>query len=182
MFDDVLRQRKISLIAEGYDAYCLFTLSGIENKISDELNKDYDCLIATPLSRMAHRSKNGVKYDVEEIMLKSYIFLFVKKDINISTIKSKFNFFKVLSKNSDSGKLYGSDLKYANWVLDNDGLISVSEAIKQDGKVKIVNGPLKDLEGQIIEYSKKNRNCCIEIDLLGQTIKTWLPFDWIDSK
>ena len=72
------------------------------------------------------------------------------------------------------------DLEYAKWVLDVEGMLSVSEAIKIDGKVKIIAGALKKLEGNIVEYSKKNRNCCVEIDFLGQKTRTWLPFDWVD--
>ncbi|MDO4501506.1 MAG: hypothetical protein Q4B60_09595, partial [Erysipelotrichaceae bacterium] len=163
-FDDNLKQRKIELISEGYDAYCLFTRHGLEKTIATELNNDYDYLLATPLCKMAHRSKEGKKYDVEEIMLKSYIFLYVKKDYSLAKVKSKYHYFKILSKENDSGKLYGSDLDYANYVLDIEGFISVSRAIKDNGQVRIVSGPLKDFEGRIVEYSKKNRNCCIEIE------------------
>ena len=76
--------------------------------------------------------------------------------------------------------MYGNDLVYANWVLEAEGLITVSKAIELNGKVKIINGPLKNLEGNIIEYSKHNRNCKIEIHLLNQTINAWLPFEYID--
>jgi len=179
-FDDELKQRKEEILTEGYDAYCLFTLQGIELNIAEELNSNYDYLIATPLTKMSHRSNKGKKYDVQEVLLGGYIFVFVKKDHDIYHVKSQKNYFKVLARQNDDGRLWGRDLEYANWVLDREGTISVSEAINMNGKVKIISGPLKSLEGYIVEYSKRNRNCKIEIDFLGQKINTWLPFDWVD--
>ena len=180
-FDENLKKRKEELINEGYDAYCLFTLAGVELNIAEEINNNYEYCLATPLTKMSHRSHQGRKYNVQEIMLGGYIFLYLKKNFDVYKVRSSKNYFKILSNKNDDGRLYGSDLEYAKWVLDVEGSLSVSEAINLNGKIKIVNGPLKDLEGSIIEYSKRNRNCCIEIDLLGQKIKTWLPFEWIDA-
>lgn len=179
-FDDTLKQRKMELISSGYDAYCLFTLQGLETTICEELNSNYEYSIATPLTKMSHRSRKGVKYDTQEILLGGYIFLYVKKNYDVYRIKSVRNYFRILSRKNDDGKLYGDDLVYANWVLETEGLISVSEAIELNGKVKIINGPLKNLEGKIVKYSKRNRNCLIEIDFMSQHINTWLPFDYID--
>ena len=179
-FDDTLKQRKKDLKNIGYDAYCLFTLQGLEITICEELNSNYDYCIATPLIKMSHRSRNGVKYNAQDILLGGYIFLYVRKNYDINNIKSVRNYFKILSRENDNGKLYGEDLVYANWVLEAEGLISVSEAIKLNGKVKIINGPLKNLEGKIVKYSKRNRNCLIEIDFMSRHINTWLPFDYID--
>lgn len=180
-FDDELKKRKLDLVTNGYDAYCLFTLQGLELNIAEEINNNYDYCIATPLTKMSHRSRKGQKYDVQEVMLGGYIFLYLEKGRDVYKVRSAKNYFKILSRKNDDGKLYGGDLEYAKWVLDVEGMLSVSEAIRLNGKVQIVNGPLKNLEGLIIEYSTRNRNCCIEIDLLGQKIRTWLPFDWIDT-
>lgn len=179
-FSDELKQRKQDLISNGYDAYCLYALQGIELDISEELNSNYDYLIATPLTKMSHRSNRGKKYDVQEVLLGGYVFVYLDKNYEIYNIKSQKNYFRVLSRQNDNGKLFGEDLEYANWVLDKEGLITVSEAINMNGKVKIISGPLKSLEGHIIEYSKRNRNCKIEIDFLGQKINTWLPFEYVD--
>ena len=179
-FTDELKERKQRLISEGYDAYCLFTLQGLELNISDELNRTYEYCLAMPLLKMSHRSRNGNKYDVQEVLLSGYIFVYLEKGRDINKIKSSKNYFRILNRQNEDGRLFGRDLDYANWVLEEEGLLQVSEAIKLNGKVKIVNGPLKDLEGNIVEYSKRNRNCKIEIELLGQTINTWLPFEWID--
>ena len=180
-FDDDLKLRKLKLIEYGYNAYCFFVLQGQELNIAEELNNNYDYIIATPLTKMSHRSRKGYKFDVQEVLLSGYVFCFIPKDRDIFKIKSSKNTIRVLNWKNDDGKLYGKDLDYANWILDVEGFLTVSEAIKINGKVKIVNGPLKNLEGNIVEYSKHNRNCRIEIHLLNQTINAWLPFDYVDA-
>ena len=180
-FSSKLLQRKQDLLTSGYDAYVLFTLQGLELDISEELNNNYDYCIATPLTKMSHRSRGGNKYDVQEILLGGYIFVYLRKGRDINKVKSTKNYFRILSRQNEDGKLYGKDLEYAEWVLEQEGVLSVSEAIKINGMVKIVNGPLKNLEGSIVEYSKRNRNCRIEVELFGQKIDAWLPFDWIDA-
>ena len=181
VFDDVLKQRKIDLVSSGYDAYCLYTFKAKEDIIAQELNNNYDYLLATPLIKMSHRSRNGVRFNVQEVLLKNYIFLYVKKGYDTRNVKSSQYYFKVLAKKTDDGKLFGMDLTYANWVLDKEGMIGLSEAIELNGKVKIIKGPLKNMEGYIVKYSKNNRNCLIEIEFLNQKINTWLPFEWADT-
>lgn len=179
-FNDELKQRKLNLINNGYNAYCFYVLQGQELNIADELNNNYDYIIATPLTKMSHRSRRGHKYNVQEVLLSGYVFCFIPKDRDVFKIKSSKNTIRILNWKNDDGKLYGRDLEYAEWILDVEGFLTVSEAININGKVKIINGPLKNLEGNIIEYSKHNRNCKIEIELLNQTINAWLPFEWID--
>jgi len=50
------------------------------------------------------------------------------------------------------------------------------------GFKKIVHSkPLSKLSGYIVEYSKRNRNCCVELEFMNQKIKTWLPFEYTDA-
>ena len=179
-FSEELKRRKQELIESGYNAYCFYVLQGQEITIVDEINNNYDYCLATPLTKMSHRSRNGYKFDIQEVLLSGYIFVFLPKDRDVFKIRSYKNTLRVLNWKNDDGKLYGKDLEYANWILDVEGLLSVSQAIQINGKVKIIGGPLKNLEGNIIEYSKHNRNCKIEIHLLNQTINAWLPFEYID--
>ena len=57
----------------------------------------------------------------------------------------------------------------------------MSKAIKVNGKVRVISGPLYNMVGNIKEYSKKNRNCRIEITLFGRLISIWLPFQWVEE-
>ena len=179
--NDELKQRKENIIDKGYNVHCLFCLPGTEITLATELNNNYDYLLALPILKMSHRSRNGYKFDVQEPLIPGYIFIYMLEEYDIFHVRTSRFHYRVLNKDTNKGILDGQDLVYANQILGINGSISVSEAIKVNGRVKIVNGPLKQLEGKIIEYSKRSRNCLIEIDFMSRTIRTWLPFDWIDS-
>lgn len=177
---DIL-DRKNYLEEVGYDAYCLFIYEDKEVSLAKELNKNFEDILAIPILKISHKIKNGERTTIQSPLLSSYIFLFTpkNKDRRELTIK-RFN-YKVLGTSSDGGKLIGEDLKYAEWIKDNNGIIPLSQAILSNGLVKIVSGPLKNFEGKIIKYDKHRRNCLIEIEFLGKTTQTWLPFEFVDT-
>ena len=168
-------------LENGFDSYVFFTLSNKEVDLAEELNGKYEDLYALVLKRMMHRSDHGKKWDEESVLIKGYVFIYVPKGYDIRYIRSDNNPYRILKWQLELGKLFGDDYRYSEWVLQQDGLIGVSKAIKVNEMVKIVDGPLADFEGYIVKYSKRNRNCLVEVNFMNQTIKTWLPFEWTDQ-
>ena len=168
-------------LENGFDSYVFFTLSNKEVDLAEELNGKYEDLYALVLKRMMHRSDHGKKWDEESVLIKGYVFICVPKGYDIRYIRSDNNPYRILKWRLELGKLFGDDYRYSEWVLQQDGLIGVSKAIKVNEMVKIVDGPLADFEGYIVKYSKRNRNCLVEVNFMNQTIRTWLPFEWTDQ-
>lgn len=174
-------EMKDYFLNNGFNSYVFFILSGREETLAKELNNKYDDIYCLVLKRMMHRSSHGVKYDEEDILIKGYVFVYTDIDRDIKDIKSDNNPYKILNNKINDGKLFGLDYEYSKWVLQQNGLIGISKAVKLNEKVKILSGPLEKLEGYIVEYSKRNRNCCVEVEFMGKTIKMWLPFEWLDQ-
>ena len=168
-------------LENGFDSYVFFTLSNKEVDLAEELNGKYEDLYALVLKRMMHRSDHGKKWDEESVLIKGYVFIYVPKGYDIRYIRSDNNPYRILKWQLELGKLFGDDYRYSEWVLQQNGLIGVSKAIKVNEMVKIVDGPLADFEGYIVKYSKRNRNCLVEVNFMNQTIRTWLPFEWTDQ-
>jgi len=181
MLNDCKQDLRKEYLEKGFDAYVLFTLSGKEEDLADELNGKYEDCYCLVLKRMVHRSRNGVKWDEEDVLIKGYVFIYLEKGSDILKIKSDNNPFRILKKELEYGKLFGFDYDYASWVLELDGIIGVSKAVLVGTMVKIIEGPLSQLSGYIVEYSKRNRNCCVELEFMNQKIKTWLPFEYTDA-
>ena len=168
-------------LENGFDAYVFFTLSGKEVNLAEELNGKYEDVYALVLKKMIHRSDHGYKWDEESVLIKGYVFIFVPPNYDIRYIRSDNNPYKILKWQIELGKLFGDDLTYAEWVLQQDGLIGVSKAIKVNSKVKIVDGPLAELEGYIVKYDPRNRNYLVELHFMNREIRTWLPFEYTDQ-
>ena len=164
-------------------AYCIFCRSGTEEKVAAELIRQHDGLLAMPVYQEKHQSRSGVKSLVREVMLPGYVFVYTR---DIPDDERKFtrgnpNALRILSDADGAAELYGDNLDYARWVMRYSGLIRCSKAVRVGSRIRITEGPLKDYEGYIREISKKNRNGRIEIPFMGQTIKAWLPFEWVEE-
>ena len=168
-------------LSEGFDAYVFFTLSGKEEELAEELNGKYKDIYCLALKRMVHRSNHGRKWDEEAVMIKGYVFVYVPLNYDIKTVRSDNHPYHILRWKLELGKLFGDDYSYAKWVLEQDGLLGISKAVRINEKVKIIEGPLAELEGYIVRYSPRNRNCLVELTFMNQQIRTWLPFEWTDQ-
>ena len=183
-FSEELEDRRTNLEIKGHDSYCLQTMGGKEIELAREINilYKYKEVLALPFLRITHKSKNGIKSTFQKVMLPGYVFLYLPKDSKPFEIRSggvSFHFVSNVEKNDYV--LHGSDEKYAQWIFNSGGIIGMSKAIKVNGKVRVISGPLYNMVGNIKEYSKKNRNCRIEITLFGRLISMWLPFQWVEE-
>ena len=178
-----ITQRQTLLEDEGYNAYCLRTRTGWESDAANHINLLNDKVLALPFMKLSHKSVRGVKSIEQKTVLPSYVFLFTPKDYLVENLDKKFRegFSFVHYGESDDILLRNGDLRYARWVFSSTGIIGMSRAIKVNGRVKIIDGPLLSLEGNIKEYSKKNRNCRVETTLFNRVISVWLPFTYIEE-
>jgi len=183
-FDEALAQRRTKLQNAGYTAYCLFCKSGREVALAKELNEGYPECLALPFLRIMHRSRDGERFTEQDVLLKGYAFLYVPAYSDTVPAFGARTGFRILQDMDGMRALEGSNRHYAEWVLSLGGIVGVSKALRVGSRVEIVDGPLLSLhtEGYIAEYSKKNRNCRVQIDLVGNQINAWLPFEWVESK
>lgn len=78
-------------------------------------------------------------------------------------------------------QLAGEDEKFAAWLFQCDGLLGFSKAYKERDKIRIVSGPLKDLEGQILRIDRRGRSGQVVLEFNGRQVKVWLGFELIDA-
>lgn len=182
VFDEELLQRKEYLLKNGYDAYCLNTFLNKEIDLCDELNTNYEHILVLPIRKKSYQSKNGIKEVIEKPFVSNYVFVFLPKEEHIYNIKSNNILYKVLNKTIDEGRLFGSDLEYAELILKNNGVIDISKAIKEGTKIRILSGPLKELEAYIVSYDTRNKGVKVRIHIMDRDIETYLPYEYVDIK
>lgn len=179
-FTEDLSLRRDFLNKNGMDVYCLYVLYGLEVLIANKFNQKFPDLLSLPILKYQHKSVNGVKTIIQKPMLSNYIFLYLPKDMNVYDLKIDGSTFKILNPKNDDGKLVGYDLKYALRMLQAGGIVDMSKAIKENDRVKIVSGPLKEVEAKIIKMDPRNRNAKVVVDFMGRSTEIWLPFEYMD--
>ncbi|MBQ6217196.1 MAG: hypothetical protein IJK53_07405 [Erysipelotrichaceae bacterium] len=172
--NETVRQK---LLNEGFDCYTFYLVTGDEKLICERLNRRYPDSYFLTLRRMMHKSKDGVKWNVEDVLIKRYIFAYIKKGKTIDFL-SEIGSLIYVNDCGDEGKLADESYAFAKWMLEINGLLDISKAKLENGLVKITQGPLLQMENNIIKYSRRNRNCLISTNIAGIKVETWLPFEW----
>ena len=166
------------LLNNGFDCYSFSTSSDCEIVVCEKLNRKHDNAYFLSLRKMMHKSKDGIRYDIQSLMLEKHIFVYVRKDEPIDFMNDYAGLL-YMNKSNGTGKLIGKDYEYAKWVLEINGLIDMSTAVLKEGPTTVItSGPFLKLHDHIIKYARRNRNCLISMDLAGNKIETWLPFVW----
>ena len=163
------------------NAYCLFCNAGYEQNVAGVINRRNKDVLAMPVLQEKHKSKNGVRSVIRQVMLPGYVFIYSKEMLHLQSLLCHSKALRVLKDTEGGCELHGENLKYAKWVLHYKGLIGCSKAVRLGNRVKIMEGPLKDCEGLITEISKKNRNGRVEMMFMGHAVNIWLPFEWMEE-
>ena len=116
-------------------------------------------------------------------MLPGYVFISVPFDddgINLYNCARLPDVYRLLTDSEGNWPLWGNDEKFARWVIKNRGMIGLSQAYKAGDKIRMLSGPLKELEGNIIKIDRRGRNGLIEAEFDGQKKQFWLAFEYTE--
>ncbi len=167
-------------LQEDTDAYCLYCATGQEEKTAGLVNRLLDDVIAFPVLQEKHKSVNGSRSNVWDVLLPGYIFLYSLLPLPYRQVLDIDSAYRTLAYQDGEIRLAGADREFAALVYKYAGKIRASRAFLIDSRVRIVDGPLKDFEGRITKINKHNRNGCVEITIGGMTRNIWLAFDYVN--
>jgi transcriptional antiterminator NusG len=85
--------------------------------------------------------------------------------------------YKALSYPDGSYALRGRDLDFVRLLMKNNGVYKISRAVSEGSKIKIIDGPLKDLEGGIIKVNRRKGRALVRIEGEGIINNIWLGFE-----
>jgi hypothetical protein len=80
----------------------------------------------------------------------------------------------------DSGiwQLQGEDERFVRWLFQYDGLLGFSKAYKEGDRIRIISGPLKDMEGKIRRVDKRGMSGQVILSFYGKDVPVWLDLNW----
>jgi transcriptional antiterminator NusG len=160
---------------------CISVRVGDETKSVQMIEKIFPDIQAHAITQIKHKSRNGTRSYSSEIMMPGYIVFMADEDAIVSRLLKIRSVFRVLTYTEREWQLRGADLFYAEWIFQNHGEIGVSRVFMKNDKIQVVDGPLKNFEGEIVTVDKRNRNAQVIMGFHRQTYKVWLAFEWIDK-
>ena len=166
---------------EGIAYGCVFCITGKEQALADRIQSTCPNVQAITMRQMKYRTHKKVKTQEEAIVLPGYIFFKAPVDMEPSECFPRQDILRVLTPEKWHWQLMGEDEKFAHWLFQYNGLLDFSKAYREGDRIKIISGPLKDMEGQITRIDKRGCSGQVVLSFNGKSIPVWLGFELIGS-
>ena len=161
---------------------CVFCRTGYENRVISEIGT---CIgFSNVLSPVKIRRKYHGGRPIEEqvLLFPGYVFVRMTSENMIRRPINTSYTYKVLTDCSGDWKLKGTDKAFAEKVFQINGVFDLSVATFVGDRIRIIEGPLLDLCGQIIRVNNRRKTAEIEVDLHGNNFHVWLGFEQLEEK
>jgi len=160
----------------------LHVRAGSEKQVADIINTAFPEIESYAISQTKHKSCRGVRSYSTNIMVPGYILFRTYQGMQVSQLRALAPVFSILTYDDNQWPLRGDDLFCAKWLFNHDGAIGISVVFIEGDEIKVIDGPLKDVQGKIIRIDKRNRNALVALGLHQKTCKNvWLAFEYLDK-
>ena len=156
---------------------CLFCMTGKERTVAKTIENQHKEVQARAVSQIKRHTVGGVTTLIDQILIPSYVFVRLPSNSDVHDLAKPDGLINVLTYSDGDWRLIGEDEDYVNWIFKYDGVLPLSRAHQIGDRIVIIDGPLKDFEGQITKVDKRNRCGQVLLNFAGRQQKVWLGFD-----
>lgn len=160
---------------------CLFCITGKEQALAALINRTQSVVKAFVAKQEQFHSQQGVKTKVKKLLMPGYVFFQAPEDEDVEVLIPRDHLIRILTTDDGVWQLYGEDERFVQWLWQYGGTLGFSKAMKEGTRIKIVSGPLKDLEGKIRKVDKRGRSGQVALEFHGKVTLVWLGFDLVDE-
>lgn len=159
--------------------YCVFCETGKEEIVKLLYERVLGLQAIVPLSTR-FRFFRGQHKRVVERLLPSYIFLYLDREVEIHRLAQIEHVFRVLSMTGDY-QLHKRDQAFASWLYRQNGLVGTSQAYREGDHIVVVDGPLRDYEGDIVWVDKRKGKAKVHLVTESLDTSMWFYFEYIKN-
>lgn len=169
-----------STLADNRAYGCVFCLSGKEEFVAQRLNELFPSLRTTTVKQVKRQTVKGKTQLVTKVIFSGYVFFEADKNIDIASLYHVEGVLRLLRHAGAEWHLSGNDETFVRWIFSYDGLIGLSTAYAEGDRIRIISGPLKDLEGEIKRIDRRNKSGQVAIKVGECVTNVWLGFELVD--
>jgi len=160
---------------------CIFCKTGKESSVAESIESLDGIVRARAVKQTKRYTRKGIVTLEDHIVIQGYVFFEANEEVTFQNLFTIEGFLSVLTDGDGDWCLRDDDLAYAKIVMKYDGIIGLSKVYKIGDDIQIVEGPLKDFEGQITKIDRRNRSGQVTLHFNNQSKKVWLCFDIIQK-
>lgn len=160
---------------------CLFCITGKEQGVAEQIQTTCPNVHATTMRQLKYRTCKKIKTREEAILLPSYVFFEAPSSMEPSIEFPRQNVIRILAMDNGIWQLQGEDERFVKWLFQYNGLLGISKAYKEGDRIRIISGPLKDMEGKIKRVDKRGMSGQVVLSFYGKDIPVWLGFELVKT-
>lgn len=174
---------KFSIDKELSDWYVIQTLSGKEDEVKNGLLKYVlnNGEVIYPKRKILIRRRSNL-VDTYKSLFPGYIFYKGSYFEKIYNFQNRLNgFIKVITEKKLPVPLFISEIDRIKQLIDVEDTIDYSNLVVAGEKIKVISGPLTDMEGIIKKVDIRKQRVIVELKLFGRPQNVSLSFNMIDK-
>ena len=161
--------------------YAIQTLTGSEKKLIAKI--DYICSnrfkTYLPTREVIHQIK-GEKQMARLPLFPGYVFVHKEIDLLLRELRNAKS--KLLAKPVKANGKYlevdVNEIRFLFKIAGKDGVIKISKGIvNENNRIEIVNGPLKNFNGQVLFINKRKNKAKARIEIMNRTVDVSLGLE-----
>jgi len=161
---------------------CIFCVTGMELAAVQHIQRVCDDVHVIVARQFQQRTIHGKSHVAESLLFPGYAFFeaSAREDV-INRFPKHESILSILKTADGDWRLYGDDAKLVKWLFSYDGLLPLSQACKEGDWVRIIDGPLLDMQGKIVHFDKRHKSAQVAITFCNREIKTWFQFELVEK-
>ena len=162
------------------ESCCVFCLTGREHYVIRQIQQLDD---HTALCAMVERHEFIKKREEShlQVLFPGYVFIYTLGEVRRQEILRIPSVIRFLENGSEGPALRGEDARFAQYLFTHGGIIGKSRAVREGDKIRVVEGPMKDLSGTIKQVNKQRRRATVEFLFNGIPRSVTMAFDWVEA-
>lgn len=150
--------------------YVLFVKTGQEDKVKERLIYRFgdEFKVLVPKRRIRER-RGGKWYFVTRTLFTGYVLVQgnVSCDI-IARLRGIPGLIRLLESGSEPLRIEWYEMKVLSHLICNGEIIGLSDVLVENEKIRVIDGPLIDMEGYIINVDHRKGRARIRLNFLGE--------------
>lgn len=163
-------------------AYCLFCDTVKCEELAERIRRECGWEAINP--RIVQRKwVKGVAFEEIKTLLPGYIFVYTEAMIPYPRAAFRMDYvIRLLGDEGSNYTLVGDDDRFARMLYNCGGTIGILKAYQEGDRVRLVEGALGGIEGEIIRLERRKGRAQIRYQFAGSTCTTWVGYDLIDDQ
>jgi len=163
--------------------YVIQTRAGNEEKVKKKLEKQKieNLLTLLPKRKLWIRRKGDFFYELKPLF-PGYFFIQAKMDpLTVKAIKKVSGVIRILGNKKSPQEVPPEEMKIIFSLMQEQNIIPPSQAFFVNERIKIIAGPLADMEGRIVSVDKRKKRVKIKLPFFNTYKEVYLSFELVEK-